>query len=436
MGYFVDVYDLFLYSITKKSSILSLLHISKNDINVKLFPHDSLAKANLAEYLQQSTYVIDLQMIGLLVGGILWGILGDKKGRTKTLLASIFIYSVCNFFTSFVENIEWYAWMRFLTGVGLAGELGAGITIITEHLSKEKRGIGTSFLAAMGILGVSFAFYVNYVLNLDLHSIYKYIPNTYQHWLEQKEGWRIAYQIGGFLGFILLLLRIKIFDSSIFIQVKKQANIKRGNFLYLFSNRVVFKKYFFSILVGFPVWYLVGLLINQSDIIGLHFEKPISDIDSAKCVLYYHITVVIGDLASGFICQYFQSRRKTMLVYFIANMVFMGIYFSPLNHSANTMYIICCFLGLTGGFWAIFLTMGAEQFGTNIRATAATSIPNMVRGSLILSNFLFNGFFPVYFDMGVVKSAILTGVVIYFLALWALYFLEETYHKNLDYIEE
>ena len=433
LGYFVDIYDLLLFSIVKKNSTLSILKLKVDDINIKKFPNDPVVNQNFTNYLEQSSWIINTQMMGLLIGGIIWGVLGDIKGRTKILIGSILLYSVCNFLTSYAVSIESYGWLRFFTGIGLAGELGAGITLVAEFLPKNKRGIGTSIVAAVGILGCVLAYYINVFLNLDWSAYYQYIPNTYEEWLKNNDGWRISYQFGGFLGLCLLALRIKIIDADMFKNVKENKNIQKGNFFKFFTNKKLFSSYIFSIFLGLPTWFIVGILVTQCDIIGLHLG--IQNLENGKAVFYSYIGLSVGDFIAGYICQLFQSRKKAILTYYLFSIIGIVLYFSPLNNSLNSMYIISGYLGLSTGFWAVFNTMAAEQFGTNMRATAATTIPNMVRGSLYLANFLFLSFFPHLFSADVIYSAIFTGIVFYVLSFLALYFIKETYHKNLDYIE-
>ncbi len=433
LGYFVDVYDLLLFSIVKKSSVLAILHLKPDDINIKKFTQNPIVTQNLKLYLEQSSWIIDIQMMGLLVGGIFWGILGDIKGRTKILIGSILLYSIANFFTSYVDSIEAYGWLRFLTGIGLAGELGAGITLVSELLPKTKRGIGTSIVAAVGILGCVLAYYINVFINLDWSAYYQFIPDSYQQWLESKNGWRIAYQFGGILGLALLALRIKIIDAEMFTSVQQDKSIKKGSFIKFFTNKTLFTSYMLSIFLGLPTWFIIGILVTQCDVIGL--ELGIENLENGKAVFYSYIGLAVGDFLAGYVCQYFQSRKKALLIYYILSIFGIMLYFSPLNSSPTSMYVISTFLGFSIGFWAVFNTMAAEQFGTNIRATAATTIPNMVRGSLYLANFLFLTFFQKYFSFDVIYSAIYTGIFFYILTFIALYFIKETYHKNLNYIE-
>jgi putative MFS transporter len=392
LGYFVDIYDLLLFTIVKKPSMLA---IGSTDANM----------------LADSTKVINWQMAGLLIGGIVWGILGDKKGRLSVLFGSIILYSIANFITAYITTVDHYAWCRFVAGLGLAGELGAGITLVSELLPKEKRGIGTSMVAGIGLFGAVAAYF------------------TFQI----TKDWRLCYKIGGVLGILLLFLRIKVAESGMF-KTAKESNVSRGNFFMLINKGSRLKKYVLSILIGLPTWFVIGVLVNQSD----RFAKAMfgsTDLDSGRAIMFAYAAIAIGDIVVGFVCQWFQSRKKALLLFYVMCIVGLVLFFSRFNHSNTSMYIICVYLGFSTGFWAIFITMGAEQFGTNLRATAATTIPNMVRGALPLINMLFLDLFQVKWHWSLLQSGIVTGTIVIAITLIAYAFLEETYHKDLDYIE-
>jgi MFS family permease len=359
-----------------------------------------------------STRVINWQMLGLLFGGILWGIMGDKKGRLSVLFGSILLYSVANFATGYIQTIDQYALCRFIAGLGLAGELGAGITLVSELLPKEKRGIGTSLVAGIGLSGAVAAYFVFHATG---------------------EDWRLCYKIGGILGILLLFMRISVTESHMFKGLKALPT-KRGNFLMFFSDASRFKKYLLSILIGLPTWYVIGILVNQSDRFAVYMYGSHS-VDSGKSIMFAYVSISIGDILSGFLCQWLKSRKKALFIYYMLCILFLLLYFSPFNNSDERMYFICSMLGLSTGFWAIFVTMGAEQFGTNLRATAATTIPNMVRGSLPLINMLFLGVFQKGWGWNILWSGLATGFIVMFITFIAFYFTEETYHKDLNFEE-
>ncbi|MFM8741852.1 MAG: MFS transporter, partial [Cytophagales bacterium] len=365
-----------------------------------------------ATMLVDSTKVINWQMGGLLIGGIVWGMLGDKKGRLSVLFGSIILYSVANFITGYIQTVDQYAWCRFIAGLGLAGELGAGITLVSELLPKRIRGVGTSLVAGVGLFGAVAAYF------------------TFQF----THDWRLCYKIGGGLGILLLFLRVKVAESGMFNQVKAK-DISRGNFLMFFQNANRFKKYLLAILIGLPTCYVIVILVNQSD----RFGKEMFDsttIDSGRSIMFAYTGIALGDIVIGLVSQYFNSRKKALLLFYLMTIAWLLFFFSPINSSNGSMYFVCGMLGFSTGFWAIFVTMGAEQFGTNLRATAATTVPNMVRGALPLINLLFLDLFQKSWKWSLVQSGIATGIITVSITLVAFYFTEETFHKDLEFVEE
>ncbi|MCU0382254.1 MAG: MFS transporter [Chitinophagaceae bacterium] len=392
LGYFVDIYDLLLFTIVREPSLKAL-------------------GVTDAQMIEASTKIINWQMVGLLIGGIVWGVMGDKKGRLSVLFGSIMLYSIANFANGFVESVDQYKWARFVAGIGLAGELGAGITLVSELLPKNKRGVGTSLVAGIGLFGAVFA-YVIYRMSGD---------------------WRLCYKIGGGLGIALLLLRISVSESGMFHALKEQK-VAKGNFLMFFNDARRFRKYVLAILIGLPTWYVIGILVNFSNRFATALYGP-NQIDSGKSIMYAYAAIAIGDILIGLVSQVFKSRKKALYLYYLMTIASGLLFFSPLNNSDTSMYAICAALGFSTGFWAIFVTMGAEQFGTNLRATAATTIPNMVRGSLPLINLVFKDFFQDRLHWGLVQSAVVTGIVVMSITLVAAWFTEETFHKDLNYLE-
>jgi putative MFS transporter len=392
LGYFVDVYDLLLFTIVRQPSVLAV-------------------GATAETIIVDSAHIINWQMSGLLIGGILWGVIGDKKGRLKVLFGSIMLYSIANILTSFVHNVDQYAYCRFVGGIGLAGELGAGITLVSEMLPKNKRGLGTSMVAGIGLFGAVFAYF------------------TFQY----TKDWRLCYQIGGVLGVFLLILRIRVAESFMF-ESAKLANIDKGNFFQFFTNKKRFSKYIKAILIGLPTWFVIGVLVNYSNkfATGLY---GVNLIDSGRSVMFAYIGIATGDLVIGYVSQYFKSRKKALLLFYSLNTVAMILFFSAFNQNDDRMYAICGLLGFSTGYWAIFNQMAAEQFGTNLRATAATTIPNMVRGALPLINFLFLDILQKKAGWTIIQSGVLTGAIVMSITIVAFIFTEETYHKDLDYLE-
>ena len=395
LGYFVDIYDLLLFTIVRGPSIA--------DLGVDM--------TNRSMVISESAKIINWQMVGLLIGGVLWGILGDKKGRLSVLFGSIILYSVANFITGFVQSTDQYAHARFVAGIGLAGELGAGITLVSELLPKTKRGIGTSLVAGIGLFGAVFAYFT-----------FKY-----------TQDWRLCYKIGGGLGIGLLLLRISVAESGMFREVKEK-NVSRGNILMLLTNRVRLRKYLLAILIGLPTWFVIGILVNYSNLFAEAMYGA-NKVDSGRAIMYAYAAIAFGDIAIGLVSQYFKSRKKALYLFYFFTILSGVLFFSGFVTNDFRMYLVCGALGFSTGFWAIFVTMGAEQFGTNLRATAATTIPNMVRGALPLINMMFLDLFQKSWSWTIIHSGIVTGVVVMLIAIAAAWKTEETFHKDLNYTE-
>ena len=389
--YFVDIYDLLLFGIIRIESLKDL----------------GLSEAQL---LTDGETILQWQMWGLLIGGIIWGVMGDKKGRISVLFGSIILYSLANIANGFVQTVDQYKWIRFIAGLGLAGELGAGITLVSELTSKEKRGIATSMVAGLGLTGAVAAFFI-----------------------KENFHWRTCYFIGGGLGLMLLILRISVFESGMFHEVKK-LNVKRGNLLMFFNNAERFKKYIITILIGLPTWFVIGVLVTFSSEFGKQMGIT-EKIDPGKSIMFAYVAISLGDIIIGFVSQWFKSRKKALYVFYIITAFFMILYFTvQWNGSAARMYWICAGLGFGTGFWAIFVTMGAEQFGTNIRATAATTIPNMIRGMLAIFILpLFQGLRNVtnFYTGGWISAIIIMAI-----GTAAIILTKETFGKDLNYVEE
>jgi len=390
LGYFVDIYDLILFSIVRVASLRSI----------------GVADADL---LRTGVLLLNMQMGGMLVGGVFWGILGDKRGRLSVLFGSICLYSIANIANGFVHTVEGYATLRLIAGIGLAGELGAGVTLVSELMGRESRGYGTTIIAAIGICGAVVAALVG-----DLFD------------------WRTAYFVGGGLGIALLLLRIGVYESGMFEQLKAQHHVRRGNFLSLFASRDRARRYVCVILIGIPIWYVVGVLITFSPEFGR--ALGMTEIPSAgRAVLFAYVGLAIGDVASGTASQLLRSRKKVVLTFLSLTVGGVVLYFTMAAASLAVFYAVCTALGFAAGYWAVFVTMASEQFGTNIRATATTSVPNFVRGAVVLLTSAFQAATPA---LGVVGSGIAVGTVAIVVAFASLAALDETFAKDLDFVEE
>lgn len=390
LGYFVDIYDLLLFGIIRIPSLKSL----------------GLAEEAIRG---EGEFIISIQMAGLMLGGVFWGMLGDKKGRLSVLFGSILLYSLANIANGMVQTVNQYALLRFIAGVGLAGELGAGITLVSELLPKEKRGIGTSLVAGIGLTGAIVAYFIS-----------------------KEFDWRTCYYIGGAMGLLLLLLRVSVFESGMFSQIK-DADVQRGNFLMFFTQKERFYKYLKCILLGLPTWFVIGILVSFSNnfATALGITDPV---DPGRAIMFAYIGISVGDIAIGFLSQYLKSRKRALYIFYAMTAFCMVLFFMPaINNTATSIYMLSCALGFSTGFWAIFVTIGAEQFGTNLRATAATTIPNMVRGSLPLIILLFKWLKGMSND---ITGGIITGAIIMVITVIAAYKTRETFGKDLRFLEE
>ncbi len=388
LGYFVDIYDLLLFSIVRIPSLRSM----------------GVADA---EMLAQGEYLIRAQMIGLLLGGIIWGIMGDKRGRLSVLFGSILLYSLANIANGFVTTVDQYAALRFIAGIGLAGELGAGITLVSESLPTKLRGYGTTLVATVGLMGAVLA---------------NYVAKTFD--------WQMAYFIGGGLGLILLVTRISVFESGIFLKLKEQG-VERGNFFQLFNSMDRFKKFVGCILIGLPIWYAIGILITFSP----EFAKAmnISGVVAGDAVMFSYIGLAAGDLLSGFSSQVVRSRKKTVFVFILLTLLFIITYLYWPFRTSTGFYIGCFFLGLGVGYWALFVTIAAEQFGTNLRSTVATTVPNFIRGSVVPLTFMF-GYLRE--NLNILQAALIVGIFTILIAFWALRLIDETFSRDLNFLEK
>lgn len=389
LGYFVDIYDLVIFSIVRLKSF--------KDIGVP-------------EHLMRTDgeYVINMQMAGLLIGGFIWGIIGDKYGRLKVLFGSILLYSLGNIANGFVNDIHTYAIIRFIAGIGLAGELGAGITLVSESMSKEKRGYGTMIVAGIGVLGAAAAFFV-----------------------AEHFNWRNAYFVGGGMGLLLLLMRVGLFESGMFKNVSA-AHVAKGKFSMIFAKKERFLRYIYCLCIGLPLWFVVGILITQAP----EFGKALGATDTlsaGKGIMVAYIGLSIGEVIAGFIAQMTRSRRLAILIFHVASLVVVFIYLNSKGITPESFSYLAFFMGLSVGYWASFVTVASEQFGTNLRATVTTTAPNFVRGALIPTTLLFEFFVHRY---NIITAAYIMMVLVTAIALFALSQLKESFNKDLNYVEE
>lgn len=392
LGYFVDIYDLLLFGIVRIPSLKAL------GLNPDV----------------DGTFILNCQMVGLLIGGVFWGIFGDKKGRLSVLFGSILVYSLANIACGFLpyfpkENLVYqYAALRFIAGIGLAGELGAGITLVSESLPKNLRAIGTSVVAGFGLMGAVVA----------------------QLTVELAGSWNISYFIGGGLGVMLLFLRISVSESGIYKNIEHAATVSKGNFLSFFTNKDRFIRYVKCIAVGLPTWYCIGILAVLANQFAP--EMGIKEINPGKAIMWGYVGISVGDLLSGFISHLLKSRKMAIFYMLAFTLVGVVIMLFGNTDTETKYYIFCVWLGLGTGYWAMFVTLAAEQFGTNIRNTATTTVPNMVRGLvpvMILAFDLLKNNFTV------IISAAIVGTVVFGLAFYSALTISETHNKDLEFTE-
>lgn len=400
LGYFVDIYDLLLFSIVRRSSLSSL----------------GVPEASLFD---TGEFLLQVQMVGLLVGGIIWGVMGDKKGRLSVLFGSILLYSLANIANGFVTTVPQYAILRFIAGVGLAGELGAGVTLVSEILSPKVRGWGTTIIATVGLMGAVLA---------------NIITKTY--------AWQTAYFIGGGLGLLLLVARVSVLESGIFLRTVEKT-ISRGNFLLLFKNRQRFRKFIGCILIGLPIWYAIGILITFSPEFAA--ALGVGQIQAGDAVMLSYLGLAAGDLSSGFLSQTFQSRKAIVRLFILLTLIFILMFLFMPVRTTGFFFFACFAVGFGIGYWALFVTIAAEQFGTNLRATVATSVPNFIRGTVVPLTLMFKfvrteiagpaaGIEAKH--TGLIYGALIVGIFTIIIAFLSLRAIDETFGRDLDFEED
>jgi MFS transporter, putative metabolite:H+ symporter len=391
LGYFVDIYDLILFSMVRTRSLADL-GLDPDQVR------------------DQGIFLLNMQLGGLLIGGIVWGVIGDKRGRLSVLFGSITMYSVANIANGFVHGVDSYAVCRLIAGIGLAGELGAGVTLVSELMSKQKRGLGAMIVAAPGITGGLLAGWIGGAFGAGL-------------------PWRTAYFIGGGLGIALLVLRIGVAESGMFRTTLSKA-VERGNFFKLFARKRV-GQYLAIIAVGVPIWYAIGVLYTFSNNLGTELglaEPP----NVARVLFFDYGGATIGGILSGLLSQRLQSRRRAMAIFLGLLAASVAAYFLVGGLSSTLFYALCGLGGIATGYWVVFMSTAAELFGTNLRATVAITVPNFVRGSAVLATFGFKYLTP---PLGLVGAALAVGVVAFAIGVIGLVSVRETFHADLDFHE-
>lgn len=409
LGYLVDIYDMILFNIVKKESLFAL-------------------GLGGADYASNEILLFNWQLAGMLLGGLLWGIMGDKRGRLSVMLGSILMYSLANLANAFVTTLPAYAIVRFIAGVGLAGELGAGVTLVVESMTKESRGYGTMLIVTMGAVGGVLASVMGSE-GLVVAEMVNGIAGT------QIAGWQMAYLIGGTLGLLLLLLRLGLYESGMFYQLK-QSNVERGNFMLLFAKPNLFKRYLNCFFIGLPIWYIFGILVSLG--LNLMEEMGVKGVTMSTVILYFYLGFTAGDFLNGALGQLLKSRKKVIIGSMVLSSMVLAYYFYPSAIDAELYYHLYFLLGLFSGYWALFITVSSEQFGTNIRATVTTTVPNFVRGAAILMTLGYKSLsdhFTGMVDQPKISAAISVGVVCFALAAYGINKMKDTYSKELDYVE-
>ena len=389
LGYFVDIYDLILFAVVRVPSLKSLG-----------FSGDQLVS--------EGTWLINVQMAGMLIGGLLWGLMGDRFGRLSLLFGSIILYSLANIANGFAYDLNTYTICRFLAGLGLAGELGGSITLVSEVLPRSLRGYGTMMVSAVGVLGAVVAAKIG-----------------------QYFDWRIAYFVGGGLGLFLLFLRLSVRESSMFKTMAEGNRPAFASQLLLLFSPPRMGRYICCILIGLPCWYVIGLLILFSP----EFAKALGTtgpIVAGNAVALSYTGICLGDLLSGGLCQFLRGRKTSLLVFLTATFVLINAFFFLHNPSPAIVYTLIFLIGIAVGYWAVFVTVAAEHFGTNMRATVATTVPNFSRGAVIPITMLFTWLKPQY---GTLNGGLAVGWLVLFIAFLGWFGLRETFHDDLDYHE-
>jgi MFS transporter, putative metabolite:H+ symporter len=389
LGYFVDVFDILLFSVVRTASL--------RDLGVPM-----------EELLNVGVNLINAQMFGMLLGGVLWGIYGDKKGRLSVLFGSILVYSLANILNGMVQTTGQYAFLRFIAGLGLAGELGAGITLVAEALPKDKRGLGTTIIAATGVAGGLVASIVT------------------KFW-----DWREAYFIAGGLGLILLALRVSVHESKLFQKTQTSPQIERGSLKLLFASRERIAKLFFCIWVGVPIYFVLGILVTFAPEIGMAkgLEQTLT---AGDAVFYSYVGFILGDLGSGLLSQFLKNRRKVILLFTALTTATSLILLLLPSLTLGIAHILYILIGLFAGYWAVVATVAAEQFGTNLRSTVTTSVPNLIRGAVIPLTLLTKALIPGF---GLIWASSLVLFLVAALAIFSALQLKETFSVDLDRIE-
>lgn len=388
LGFFVDAFDLFLFNIYRIPSLKEL----------------GLSGAELTA---KGELLLGIQMAGMMAGGILTGVLGDQRGRVTVLFGSIVLYSLANIANAFVQSVEAYAAIRFLAGLGLAGELGAGITLVGESMTAERRGYGTILVATLGALGAVCAGLAGDLLH-----------------------WRTAFGIAGAAGLLLLLFRVSSMESGMFKRARS-AGRGHGSFVHLFSDRRRALRYLACIAMGVPIWYSVGLLITLSPELAAAFG--VDEWSLPRAFILFQVGITAGDLSTGVLSQLLRTRRWVILGGMTLAILATAAYLLAFRAGAGS-YAACFAMGLGCGYLSVFATATAEHFGTNLRVLVTATVTNFMRGSVTLMLPL-QAWLGAGLGLGKPMALLLTGALVWSLGLISALWLPETYGTDMDRVE-
>ncbi|MBP7253300.1 MAG: MFS transporter [Alphaproteobacteria bacterium] len=389
LGYFVDVFDIWLYSVYRVSSLTALGYSGE-------------------ALTQHSTLILNAQMLGMILGGLVFGVMGDKLGRKASLFGSILIYASATIANGFVNSAETYALARLVAGFGLAGELGAGVALTMEIMPKQHRGWAPAVIAGFGLFGCVAAALISDFID-----------------------WRTGYIVGGSLGFLLFLLRVKVAESGLYT-ASRAADVRYGALTDLLLSATRRRRYLLCIMIGMPVWFVSGIMLIFAPELGRELGVT-APVIAGHAILYFSVALAIGDVACGYVSQRLRSRRKALLGFLLILAACCLGYFTLRELNLAQFYALLCLVGFFTGYWAVFMATVTEQFGTNLRATAATTVPNFVRGSVLLMTFMLGLLKP---HLGLTNAALTVGCIVMTLALTAAVLLPESFDKELDYLEK
>ena len=387
LGYFIDAYDLLIFSAVRKVSLMDLGVAETDTLNIGIS-------------------LLNFQLIGLMIGGVLWGILADKFGRKTILFSSILIYSISNIANSYISSVDMYYWLRFIAGIGLAGELGVGISLITENIAKERRTVSTTVVSFFGMLGAATG-----------------------GWLGSVFHWQTCFLIGGFAGFLLLLLRLNVEESHMYLGIK-DSKVKKGNILLILKNPKSLITYFFCTLAGSSSFLFIGMFIQSTPEFGKIFNISVT---AGVALVWYYVGASISEVIAGILSKLLKERKAPIYIFYAISLLAIVIFCVHTPSSPRIYYIHCSLLGFGLGWWSMLITLSAELFGVNTRATAATSIPTFARAWNIPFTSVFKNNIP---KLGILNSAFAVGVIVIALAIISATTIKETFENEANFIEE